>query len=50
MGPGDEGWPPEVNVQGADGDYQNLGKGSKKRWRKALPANGRDLWICYESH
>lgn len=29
-GPLDEGWPPEVNVQGADGDYQNLGKDIKK--------------------
>lgn len=25
-GPVNEGWPPEVNVQGTDGDYQNQGK------------------------
>lgn len=30
----DEGWHPEVNVQGADGNYQNLGKDIKKDGEK----------------
>lgn len=33
-GPVDEGWPPEVNGQGADRDYQNLGKDIKKDGEK----------------
>lgn len=35
-GPVDEGWPPEVSVQGADGDYQNLGKDIKKKMEKCI--------------
>lgn len=29
-GPVDEGWPPEVTVQRADGDHQKLGRDTKK--------------------